>query len=248
MMRWLLLGLVGFLAILLVRLPAAWFGGQLPSQIQCEKLGGTVWHGDCEGMSIEQGIPNRAPLRIDALQWTLRPSALLRGRVSADIELLRGDSTAHATVTRGRGGLLDVRALKGDLRMDRALLPPLPAGWQGVATFEDVTLQLDGSSITELAGAAELRGMTDGASGRLGSYRIEFGSQSQSAPFKGTLKSTDGPLDLQGQLTVQSDTSWVLEGTVTARPDTPPSLERMLRLLGPADVAGARPFSIAGDR
>jgi hypothetical protein len=124
----------------------------------------------------------------------------------------------------------------------------LPAGWQGVAAFEDITLRLDGSSITQLAGAAELRGMTDGASGRLGSYRIEFGSQSQPAPFKGTLRSVDGPLDLQGNLTVQSDTSWVLEGTVAARSDTPPSLSRMLRVLGPADAGGARPFSIAGDR
>lgn len=248
MTRWLLLGLAGFLAILVVRLPAAWFAGQLPGQIRCEGLGGTVWHGDCEGMSIDQGLPNRAPLGIDALQWSLHPADLLRGRVSADIELQRGGSVARATVTRGRGGLLDVRSLKGDLRIDRALLPPLPSGWQGVATFEDVTLRLDGSSITQLAGSAVLRGMTDGSSGRLGSYRMDFGSQSQSAPFKGTLRSIEGPLDLQGQLTVQSDTSWVLEGTVTARPDTPPSLSRMLQLLGPADVAGARPFSIAGDR
>jgi Type II secretion system (T2SS), protein N len=248
MMRWLLLGLVGFLAILAVRLPAAWFGGQLPAQLHCEGLGGTVWHGDCEGLSIEQGIPNRPPLRIDALQWTLRPTALLRGRVSADIELLRGDSTARATVTRGRGGLLDVRSLHGDLRIDRALLPPLPAGWQGVVTFENVTLQLDASSITQLAGAAVLQDMTDGAAGRLGSYRIEFGSLGQAAPFKGTLRSIEGPLDLQGQLTVQSDTSWVLEGTVQARSEAPPSLARMLRVLGPADAIGARPFSIAGER
>jgi hypothetical protein len=128
MMRWLLLGLVGFLAILVVRLPATWFAGQLPAQIRCEGLGGTVWQGDCEGMSIDQGLPTRAPLGIDALQWTLHPADMLRGRVSADIELQRGGSVAHATVTRGRGGLLDVRALKGDLRIDRALLPPLPVG------------------------------------------------------------------------------------------------------------------------
>jgi hypothetical protein len=84
MTRWLLLGLAGFLAILVVRLPAAWFAGQLPGQIRCEGLGGTVWHGDCDGMSIDQGLPNRAPLGIDALQWTLHPAAMLRGRVSAD--------------------------------------------------------------------------------------------------------------------------------------------------------------------
>jgi Type II secretion system (T2SS), protein N len=248
MMRWLLPGIVGFLVILAVRLPAAWFGGQLPAQLHCDGLGGTVWHGECEGLSIEQGIPNRPPLRIDGLQWRLRPVALLRGRASADIELHRGDRTARATVTRGRGGLLDVRALQGDLRIDRELLPPLPPGWQGVASFENVTLQLDGSTITQLSGAAELRGLTDGASGRLGSYRVEFGSQGQAAPFKGTLRSLDGPLDLQGHLTVQSDTSWVLEGTVIARSEAPPSLARMLRVLGPADAIGARPFSIAGDR
>jgi general secretion pathway protein N len=248
MIRWLVLGLIGFLAILLVRLPADWFAAQLPPQIRCDRIGGTVWRGDCEGLSIDQGVANRPALRIDALHWSLQPLALLRGRVRAEVQLLRGDGAAQATLTRGAGGLLDVESLRGELRIDRQLLPPLPAGWQGVAHFGDVTLQLDGSNIAQLRGSAELRSLTDATGSSLGNYQLDFGTQVQSPPFKGTLRSSDGPLQMQGQLVLESDTSWVLDGTVAARPDTPESLARMVQMLGPADAAGARPFSIAGAR
>jgi hypothetical protein len=246
--RWILLGLAGFLVILLVRLPAGWFSGQLPPQIRCDGLGGSVWRGDCEGLAIDQGMPNRAPLRIDSLHWKLHPAALLLGRLSADVVMLRGEGEARATVTRGAGGLLDVQGLQGQMQIDRDLLPPLPPGWRGVARFEEVQLRLDGSTIGQLSGAAELRDMTDATAARLGSYRLDFGTQPQSPPFHGTFRSLDGPLTMEGRITLEADTSWVLEGTVAARPDTPPALARMLQVLGPADASGARPFSIAGAR
>lgn len=248
MIRWILLGIAGFLVILLFRLPAGWFSAQLPPQVQCEGLGGTVWRGRCQGLAIDQGVPNLPPLRIDSLSWALHPAALLRGRISADVVLLRGDGEARARVTRGAAGRLDVHDLRGQLRIDRQLLPPLPSGWQGIAVFDGVQLTLEGSDIARLSGAAELRGLADPTSANLGSYRLEFGSPEGLPPFAGTVRSLEGPLSLDARITVQQDTSWVMEGTVAAGRDTPPALARMLQMLGPGDAGGARPFSIAGAR
>ncbi|MDR2214929.1 MAG: type II secretion system protein N [Nevskiaceae bacterium] len=247
MKRWLLLGLAAFFTMLLIRLPAAWFARALPSQLQCDALAGSVWRGQCMGLSIAQGVAERPPLRMDALNWSLHPLALLRGQISADVDLVRGQDQAHALVIHAGGAQIDVQHLNGSLRIDRQLLPPLPAGWKGVAVFDDVGLKLDGSMILELSGVGQLSNLTDAAGESLGSYQLDFGSQPQTAPFSGQFQSLEGPLQLQGRITLQANTGWLLEGTVAAQSTTPAELARMLELLGPADASGKRPFSMEGE-
>jgi hypothetical protein len=55
-----------------------------------------------------------------------------------------------------------------------------------------------------------------------------------------------GPLALQAQLELEPSGGWQLQGTVAARSAPSPVLAGLLQLLGPADAAGLRQFSIAG--
>jgi hypothetical protein len=56
----------------------------------------------------------------------------------------------------------------------------------------------------------------------------------------------EGPFSVDGRLTVSPDRSFLLEGTLAPRGDTPPALRRSLELLGPADSAGRRQFGVSG--
>ena len=44
-----------FLAVLALYLPASWFASLLPPQVRCASLGGSVWHGECLGLTFEGG-------------------------------------------------------------------------------------------------------------------------------------------------------------------------------------------------
>ena len=56
----------------------------------------------------------------------------------------------------------------------------------------------------------------------------------------------NGPFAVNAQLSVATDRSFLLEGTVAPRAAVPEGMQRSLDLLGPADAAGRRPFSVSG--
>ena len=45
-------GLAVFLVVLVLYLPASWFASALPPQVHCGELGGSVWHGECLGLTL----------------------------------------------------------------------------------------------------------------------------------------------------------------------------------------------------
>jgi len=247
MWRWIAVAVLGFLLMVLARAPARWVQDKLPPRIHCASLLGTVWNGRCNGLAIDQAVAGRAPLAIDSMQWNLHPLPLLRGSVAADVKLWRGDGEATAQVQRGLGGALEVRALNGQLAVDRALLPPLPAGWQAEVAFRDVAFALDGNLLTRLTGSGRLVNVTDTRGSSLGSYELDFGQEPHDAPFNGRLRSLDGPVKVDAAVVLAANTGWEMNGTVIASATAPASLERMLAQLGPPDAAGRRTFSISAE-
>mgnify|MGYP005831804895 CR=1 FL=1 len=55
-----------------------------------------------------------------------------------------------------------------------------------------------------------------------------------------------GPFALEAQLTLSPVRSFALEGLIATRGPVPPSVDRVLQLLGPADASGRREFSVGG--
>ena len=48
-------GLLVFLGVLVLYLPASWFAAMLPPPLRCTELGGSLWQGECLGLSM-QGV------------------------------------------------------------------------------------------------------------------------------------------------------------------------------------------------
>ena len=46
-------GLVVFLGVLVLYLPASWFASALPAQLKCAELGGSIWRGECIGLVFQ---------------------------------------------------------------------------------------------------------------------------------------------------------------------------------------------------
>ena len=62
----------------------------------------------------------------------------------------------------------------------------------------------------------------------------------------GKVKDLEGPMQVDGTLSLGADRSYVIEGLVAARPDASKAVTDTLRFLGNPDAQGRRPFSLAG--
>ena len=74
-----LAGLLVFLGVLVLYLPASWFSGVLPAQVKCAELGGSIWNGECLGLQVQGN-------RLGDATWNLAPGKAFTGRVSGDVD------------------------------------------------------------------------------------------------------------------------------------------------------------------
>jgi Type II secretion system (T2SS), protein N len=233
-----LLAAGGFLVIVLARLPASWVLPRTGS-LTCASVEGSVWHGSCDGLTLE-----RAPF--GDLAWEIAPLRLLTGTLAAHIVLTHGPVAGTADVARGLGGSIQLRNLVADLPLDPRQIPRMPPLLHGNVHTELSLVRIEHGAITELQGRIEARDLTQ-AAGRLtplGSYAVTFPGGG-SEPL-GRLVDLGGPLAVEGTLRLTRQPGYVLEGQVAPRAGAAPELVGNLQLLGTPDGLGRRPFSIAG--
>ncbi|MFO1503033.1 MAG: type II secretion system protein N [Steroidobacteraceae bacterium] len=249
-LRFILLGLAAFLIALLVVFPAAWIKSFLPAQVRCASLAGSIWRGQCNDLALAQ--PGKPALRLDSVNWRLRPLALLQARLRADVAVTGANLAARGELTLRSGGRMHVESLDGSLALDHARLAALPAGWTTQAEARDLSMDVADGRITAVGGALLARQLRDSRGTAFGDFRLQFPRQ-EAPPFRGTLSdeaaavgAARGPLQLQSQLTVNADMSWQLKGTVMLRPGSPPQLGSALDQLAPVDLNGVRSFSLEG--
>lgn len=223
-----------WLVFLLMTLPAqhlvGWFGGP---RIAAQGVDGTLWKGRAEHMAFD-GVG------FGPLLWQLRPLALLSGRLEFQCfvqsgrgggELRFGRSIFGATFARevrltlpaadlGRQLRLPLVRLEGDFQIDLDELRAAAGGvesvrgrvaWQGARVLQPDPLPL-GTLTLQL----------DTRDGRIG----------------GVLGDEGGPLELSGELSVETDRSYRLDALLKARAEAPPQLRQALGLLGAPDAQG----------
>jgi general secretion pathway protein N len=232
-----LLAILAFAIILLVRFPAQWAARWLPPGTSCNQLSGTVWNGACSGL-VAQGV------QVDSASWQVHPVALLSGKVSAHIELLRGTNFVRTDVEAG-SSRITARHLTADLPLDRALIPQLPPGLAGVAKANLEWLQLEKGALTGLQGDLEghdLVVIDEGQRLAIGAYRVSFPAPEAGKDPVGQLRSLSGPLDVTGTLRLTRPPGFAVEGLVAIHPDAPPVLAQKIAQLGSPDAQGRRPF------
>jgi general secretion pathway protein N len=252
---WLLaLGVLALLAFALVTLPAGVAAGSLrKAGIEAGFFAGSIWSGRATALTW-RGAP------VGDAEWKITPLKLLRGRVAGHARLTRVDGALAADFDVGFTGA-DIKLSMIEFALPLAALDAfpigMPKGWQGRATGQFATIDVVQGWPARLQGTLELDGLVapPPRSAAVGSFHAVFPATqprpSLSVPqdpanVTAQVRDRDGPFAVDAQLTLSRTRNFALEGTLAPRGPVPPAMERSLQLLGPADAAGRRQFSVGG--
>lgn len=213
-MRAVVLGLIVFLIVLLVRLPARWITALLPAAVHCDVASGTVWNGACDGLSLSDG--KSAPLVMQQVRWIVHPSGLLRGRLAADLDATSDWGQVQAAATLGPGSHLTISSLTASGTVDRRLLSVLPRGWQGAFEAREVALELRQRRLLSMRGMATVRGFHDDQGRNYGDFQMRLAPDADS-PAAGDLRNLGGQTVVDAKIRVAQDLKWTLEGSVNGQ-------------------------------
>jgi type II secretion system (T2SS) protein N len=234
-----LLAAVAFAVIVIARIPAAWVVPQATAARFCASLDGTVWSGNCAGLTFG----GRA---LGDVGWDLHPLRLAAGKLAAHVTLGHGMASARGDLEFGLGGRITLRNLLADGPLDAALIPGVPATLRGTLHVDLALAQIQHGIIRELQGRIEAHDLEDrsGNDTALGSYLVSF--PGGSGPPTGTVRDLDGPLAVEGTLRLTAQPGFELEGFIAPRKGAAPEVVNNIRLFGSPDASGRRPFSMSG--
>lgn len=236
-------GILVFLGVLVLYLPASWFASMLPPQVRCTELGGSVWNGECVGMQF-QGTP------LGDAAWNLSPLRALTGKLSGDVELRGTMLNARADVDVGFDGAGELRNVGAQLPMDPALIPQFNRDYRGriVANLQRLTLGANGTP-QSLQGTLELHDFRQlrPQALALGSYQLVFdGTAQPTGASTGQLKDLGGPFALEGTLTFAPPNEYAVSGFITGRSAEAERIVREITLGAMPDASGRSAFAFEG--
>jgi general secretion pathway protein N len=236
-------GLLVFLGVLVLYLPASWFASMLPPPLRCGELGGSLWQGECLGLDF-QGA------RLGDATWNLAPGSALSGRVTGDIDV-RGEAlNARADLDVKLDGSGELRNVTAAFPLDPAFIAQFPRDQRGriVADLKHVVLA-KGPALTQLQGTIELHDLRQvGANPlTLGSYRLTFdGTTPANGTPTGQLRDLGGPFAVEGTVTLTPPNGYLVQGFITGRSAEAERLVREITLGAPPDASGRSAFSFEG--
>lgn len=234
-------GALVFLCVLVLYLPASWFAAKLPPQVRCAELGGSIWQGECLGLTIQGD-------RIGDATWNLSPLKALTGRLSGDVDVRGGALLARGNLDLGLNGAGEITDVDARFPLDPAFLKQFHRNQRGnvSAQFARVVLGAGGAPKL-LQGAAELRDFRELNPPRdLGSYRLTFdGSTQADGVSVGKLNDLGGAFAVDGTVTFTPPNNYVIHGFIQGRTAQAEAIVRNEISLGvPPDASGRNEFSI----
>ena len=252
---WLLaLGVLALLAFALATLPAGLVAGPLrKAGIEAGAFGGSLWSGRAAALAWRGAA-------IGDAEWKIAPLRLLAGRVAGHAKLTRVDGSLETDFDlsfSGRNVKLQATRFTLPLAALNALPLGMPKGWQGQATGEFEAIDLQQGWPAQIKGTLDLDGLVapPPRNAPVGSFHAVFPA-AQPKPslsvaqdpsnLTAQVKDKDGPFSVDAQLTLSRARNFAFEGSLAPRGPVPPAMERSLQLLGPADAAGRRQFSVGG--
>jgi len=236
-------GLLVFLGVLVLYLPASWFSSALPAQVKCAELGGSIWQGECLGFTWQDA-------KLGDVTWNLAPARALAGRFVGNVALAGDVQTVSADLDLGRDGAGSLSNLSGQLQMDPALLAQFPRDQRGtvIAAFKRVELAAGGAPRL-LDGRVQLRDFRQVGTRPLdlGSYELAFdGAVQPDGAITGQLRDLGGPFAVNGTVSLPAPRSYLVQGFITGRSADAERLVREITLAAPPDASGRSAFSFEG--
>ncbi|MEE9142549.1 MAG: type II secretion system protein N [Gammaproteobacteria bacterium] len=227
MKKWPLLltvGVVLYLAFLLARLPAAVIAGWLPDTVTLYGTSGTLWNGKAQAAMVGNIV-------VHGLSWDFVMTQLLRLRLAVEFDARLQSGFLRGRVGTRTGSVVWVDDVEGTLRL-ASLNPPIP----GVDARLGITLEngtfRDGWP-EALSGRIDLRGLTGRLQGEieLGDYAVVF-TEAEDDPLAGTVRSSDAPLDVSGDIELFRDRRYTLNLSLRTNSETPKTISQGLPFIG----------------
>jgi hypothetical protein len=248
---WLIaLGVGALAAFAVATLPAGLAGSQLGRYgIGASAYEGSIWSGRATGLQLGGSL-------LGDLQWHLNARALLGGRLAGHARLDGLGGSLDTDFDAGLSGNSQLGATVFSFPVDTLGQLPfgVPKGWRGRirGTFADI--EITNGWPAKVHGTLDMDDLIapPPRNANVGSFHIVLphpqptGAASLPGHLTALVTDQDGPFAVQAQLSIATDRSFLLEGTVKPRGAVPEGMQYSLDLLGPPDATGARPFSVSG--
>jgi len=248
------LGVLALFAFALATLPAGVAAGPLrKAGIEAGALSGSLWSGRATSVSWRGAGVGDA-------EWKIAPARLLTGRIAGHARLTRTDGSIETDFDlsfTGRDMRLRAARIALPLAALNVLPLGLPKGWQGRVSGQFDAIDLQQGWPASIKGSLDLDGLVapPPRNAPVGSFHAVFPA-AQPKPslsvaqdpsnLTAQVKDKEGPFSVDAQLTLSRARNFAFEGTLAPRGPVPPAMEQSLQLLGPADAAGRRQFSVGG--
>jgi hypothetical protein len=248
------LGVLALLAFALATLPAGVAAGPLrKAGIEAGAFSGSLWSGRATAISWRGAGVGDA-------EWKIAPTRLLTGHITGHARLTRTDGSVETDFDlslTGRDVRLQAARIELPLAALNALPLGMPKGWQGRVSGQFDAIDLQQGWPANIKGSLDLDGLVapPPRNAPVGSFHAVFPASqpkpSLSVPqdpsnLTAQVKDKDGPFSVDAQLTLSRARNFAFEGTLAPRGPVPPAMAQSLQLLGPADAAGRRQFSVGG--
>jgi hypothetical protein len=236
-------GLVVFVGVLALYLPASWLASTLPAAVKCTELGGSIWSGECLGLALEGG-------KLGDATWKLAPLRALTGRLVGKLDVRGTKLNFRADVDFKFNGSGELRNVTARIPLDHEIIAQFPPDQRGtiVADLKRVVVA-KGPSLGLMEGAIELHDFSQvGAHPlELGSYRLSLsGAPQVNGASLGQLRDLGGPFAVEGTALLTPPNAYLVQGFITGRTAAAERLVREITLGAPPDAAGRSDFSFEG--
>lgn len=236
-------GLLVFLGVLVLYLPASWFSSMLPATLRCTEMGGSLWQGECLGLDF-QGA------KLGDATWNLARGRAFAGRLTGDVDVRGTMLNARADLDLKLDGTGELHNVTARFPLDPAFIAQFPRDQRGniVADLKRVVLG-DGPTLAQLQGTIELHEFRQ--VGRnpltLGSYRLTFdGATQANGTSVGQVRDIGGPFAVEATLTLTPPNNYLVQGFMTGRSAQAERLVREITLGAAPDASGRSAFSFEG--
>jgi hypothetical protein len=235
-------GLVVFLGVLGLYLPASWVAGAIPAQLQCSELGGSIWNGECIGLTFQGGTLGDAT-------WNLAPGSAVGGRLVGDVQVSGGELNARADLDLKLNGSGELRNVAARIPLNPQVIAQFPPNQRGYVVADLKRVVLTGGGVFgPLQGTIELHDLRQVGPNplTLGSYRVTFDGKQQGGGNVGQLHDLGGPFAVEGTVTLTPPNAYLLQGYITGRTAEAERLVREITLGATPDTSGRSVMSFEG--
>lgn len=235
-------GLAVFLGVVFFYLPASWFRSYLPPQAGCAAIGGSVWAGECLGLTV-------GGAKLGDGTWNLSATSALRGRLVGDADVRGALAHARADLDVSVRGAGELRNVQAQFPLDPAFAPQFPADRRGQVAVDLKRAVFADRALKQLEGTIELRDFRE-ITPRLmefGSYRATFDGLAQpDGRILGNVTDLGGPFRIEGTLVLTPPNGYSFQGYITGRTADAERLVREAIPYARPDASGRSELSLEG--